>query len=260
VSNAALRFESCGVSHPGRVREKNEDNYLIEPESGVWAVADGIGGHQFGEIASASIVAHLATIGVASSPPDLLARFEDRLTRAHEEIRTIAESRGVTIGSTIAALLAINGNFACFWSGDSRIYLVRDEAISQLSRDHTEVQELLDQGMISPSEARKWPRRNVITHAVGVADEVVIDVQQGQTLPGDIFVLSTDGLTAHVSDDEIEAAVSTSAPQTACQSLLQLALDRGGTDNVTIVLVRIHGGSDGGNTGSEIPGTELQRT
>jgi hypothetical protein len=189
VNDAALRFESYGVSHPGCVRQQNEDSYLIEPASGLWAVADGIGGHEAGEVASASIVAHLATVGIASSAPDLRARFEDRLTRAHEEIRTIAAKRGVTIGSTIAALLAMNGNFACFWSGDSRIYLVRDGAISQISRDHTEVQELLDRGMISPSEARTWPRRNVITRAVGVSDEIVIDVQQGETLPGDVFVL-----------------------------------------------------------------------
>lgn len=240
MNNAALRFESYGVSHTGYVRTNNEDNYLIEPESGLWAVADGVGGHEAGEVASASIVAHLATIGVTSSAPELRARFEDRLTRAHEEIRAISAARGVTIGSTIAALLAMNGSFACFWAGDSRVYLVRDGAISQISRDHTEVQELLDQGMISPSEALTWPRRHVITHAVGITDEIVIDAHQGQTLPGDIFVLSTDGLTNHVSDEEIEAAVLASPPQAACKDLLQLALDRGGTDNITIVLVHIH--------------------
>ena len=243
MSGAA--FESYGVSHKGCVRDHNEDSYLVEPQIGLWVVADGMGGHEAGEVASASIVEHLATIGIASSAPDLRARFEDRLNRAHAEIRRIARSRGVTIGSTVAALLAMDGRFACLWSGDSRVYLVRDAAISQISRDHTEVQELLDSGVISAAEAENWPRRNVITRAIGVNDEIAIDFQQGETLAGDIFILSTDGLTAHVSDAEIAAAALSAAPQAACEKLLAMVLERGGTDNVTIVLVKIRDKGNG---------------
>jgi protein phosphatase len=243
VSGAA--FESYGVSHKGCVRDHNEDSYLVEPQIGLWVVADGMGGHEAGEVASASIVEHLATIGIASSAPDLRARFEDRLNRAHAEIRRISRSRGVTIGSTVAALLAMDGRFACLWSGDSRVYLVRDGAISQISRDHTEVQELLDSGAISAAEAENWPRRNVITRAIGVNDDIAIDFQQGETLAGDVFILSTDGLTAHVSDAEIAAAVLSAAPQAACEKLLAMVLERGGTDNVTIVLVKIRDKGNG---------------
>lgn len=253
MNDAALPFESYGVSHKGCVRQLNEDSYLMEPQSGLWLVADGMGGHDAGEVASASIVEHLATIGIASSAPDLRARFEDRLNRAHTEIRKISRQRGVTIGSTVAALLAMDGRFACLWSGDSRVYLVRNGAISQISRDHTEVQELLDRGMISPSEARNWPRRNVITRAVGVSDEIVIDFQQGEILPGDVFVLSTDGLTAHVTDAEIQAAVVSAIPQAACEKLLAMVLARGGSDNVTIVLVRIKDGRNGRSAGPGVP-------
>ncbi|MES0024649.1 MULTISPECIES: protein phosphatase 2C domain-containing protein [unclassified Mesorhizobium] len=238
-------FESYGVSHKGCVRDHNEDSFLVEPRIGLWVVADGMGGHEAGEVASASIVEHLATIGIASSAPDLRARFEDRLNRAHAEIRRISRSRGVTIGSTVAALLAMDGRFACLWSGDSRVYLVRNAAISQISRDHTEVQELLDSGAISAAEAENWPRRNVITRAIGVNDEIAIDFQQGETLAGDIFILSTDGLTAHVSDAEIAAAVLSAAPQAACEKLLTMVLERGGTDNVTIVLVKIRDKGNG---------------
>ncbi|ESX27163.1 protein phosphatase 2C domain-containing protein [Mesorhizobium sp. C416B] len=238
-------FESYGVSHKGCVRDHNEDSFLVEPRIGLWVVADGMGGHEAGEVASASIVEHLATIGIASSAPDLRARFEDRLNRAHAEIRRISRSRGVTIGSTVAALLAMDGRFACLWSGDSRVYLVRNAAISQISRDHTEVQELLDSGAISAAEAENWPRRNVITRAIGVNDEIAIDFQQGETLAGDIFILSTDGLTAHVSDAEIAAAVLSAAPQAACEKLLSMVLERGGTDNVTIVLVKIRDKGNG---------------
>lgn len=245
MNTVALPIESFGVSHKGCVRDHNEDNYLLEPQTGLWVVADGMGGHEAGEVASASIVDHLATIGIASSAPDLRARFEDRLSRANAEIRTISRSRGITIGSTFAALLAMDGRFACLWAGDSRIYLVRNGSITQVSKDHTEVQELLDRGMISAEEALTWPRRNVITHAIGVSDEVEIDFQQGELMPGDIFVLNTDGLTAHVNDAEIEAAVRSAPAKAACETLLETVLARGGTDNVTIVLVKIGDRSNG---------------
>jgi protein phosphatase len=241
MHDVALSFESYGVSHKGCVRQLNEDSYLMEPRTGLWVVADGMGGHDAGEIASAAIVKHLATVGFASSAPDLRARFEDRLNKAHGEIRAIARTRGATVGSTVAALLAMDGKFACLWSGDSRVYLVRGGAIRQVSRDHTEVQELVDSGMISASEARNWPRRNVITRAIGVGEDIWLDFQQGDIVRGDVFVLSSDGLTAHVDDTEIEAAASAS-PRAACESLLEKVLERGGTDNVTIIVVRMTGG------------------
>lgn len=238
----AFHFESYGVSHRGCVRPRNEDRFLIEPETGLWLVADGMGGHDAGDLASASIVDHLAALGVAGSARELRARFEDGLGRAHEQIRAIAAERGVVIGSTVAALLAIDGMYACLWAGDSRIYLVRGGAIGQISRDHTEVQELLDQGALTPEEARVWPRRNVITRAVGAHEDIVIEANQGEIQPGDIFVLCSDGLTAHVRDEEIEAAVLALPTRQACEALLDKTLDRGGTDNVTIVVARARAG------------------
>jgi serine/threonine protein phosphatase PrpC len=241
MNEAFLPFESYGLSHRGCVRDLNEDRFLMEPGSGIWVVADGLGGHDAGEVASASIVDHLGTIGIATSATDLRARFEDRLNRAHQEIRRIARSRGVTIGSTVAALLAMDGRFACLWSGDSRVYLVRNGSITQVSRDHTEAQELLDRGVITADEARDWPRKNVITRAVGVTDEIAMDFQHGETLPGDVFILCTDGLTAHVGDAEIRATALSEPPQAACEMLLKLTLARGGTDNVTVLVVAIRG-------------------
>lgn len=241
MDNPDIRFESFGITHAGRVRELNEDRYLIAPRSGLWLVADGMGGHDAGEIASASIVEHLATLGVASSAPDLRARFEDRIVRANAQIWAIAQARGgTTIGSTVAALLAFDRQFACIWLGDSRVYLVRDGRIVQLSHDHTEVQELLDRGVITPEEARVWPRRNVITRAVGVEEEISTDMELGRTKVGDVFVLNSDGLTAHVTDAEICAAVISSVPEAACHALLDVVLERGGTDNVTIVVIKCH--------------------
>jgi len=246
ANDISLPFESYGISHPGCVREENEDNYLVEPRSGLWVVADGMGGHEGGKFASATIVQHLSMIGAAGSALELRAHFEDSLIKAHDEIRSRARSRGTTIGSTVAALLAMDGRFACFWSGDSRVYLVRDGVISQLSRDHTEVQELLDRGMITEAEASTWARKHVITRAVGVGEEVVVDFQQGELRLNDAFVLCSDGLTAHVSDAEIEDAVNAYAPQAACEELISMVLKRGGTDNVTVIAMRVLGGDPDG--------------
>lgn len=238
-------FECFGVSHQGCVRPNNEDRFLIDPGGGLWLVADGMGGHEAGEIASECIVQNLATMGMASSAPDMRARFEDRIARAHAQIRELSAQRGgIVIGSTVAALLVFDGQYACLWSGDSRVYLVRDGRISQISRDHTEVQELLDRGAISLAEAANWPRRNIITRAVGVSEEIAIDVEQGRTLPGDIFVLCTDGLTAHISDDEIRAGIAAQTPREACEHLLDMVLSRGATDNVTVVIVRARHDAD----------------
>lgn len=241
MSEPTISFESFAATHTGRVRSLNEDRFLAEPRSGVWLVADGMGGHDAGEVASASIVAHLATLGIASSAPDLRARFEDRIIRANTEIWELAQSRGGgTIGSTVAALLTYERQYACIWSGDSRVYLVRGGILSQVSHDHTEVQELLDRGILNAEEARDWPRRNVITRAIGVAEEAMIDIELGTIEPGDVFILNTDGLTGHVTEDEIRSAVIDRTPEAACTLLIDTVLERGATDNVTVVIVKCH--------------------
>ena len=255
-----FRFDTSAVSDKGCIRDLNEDRFLSEPTLGIWAVADGMGGHDAGEIASAAIVEHLGTIGIASSAPDLRARFEDRLARANREIQDISLSRnGAIIGSTVAALVAYDQQFACIWSGDSRVYRVRAGQLAQISRDHTEVQELLDHGVITQQEALTWARRNVITRAVGVTPEIMIDIEQGQIEPGDIFLLCSDGLTAHVSPSEMRDVLVDSAPNAACDKLLQMTLSRGGTDNVTIIVVHCRKSSgtvfpeDTGNQTAERP-------
>lgn len=239
MNGHSFRFDSWAISDRGCVRELNEDRFLLEPDIGVWVVADGMGGHDAGEVASSAIVEHLATIGIASSAPDLRSRFEGRLARANDAIQAISRDRnGAVMGSTVVGLLAHGGQYAAIWSGDSRIYLVRGGQIVQLTRDHTEVQELLDRGLISQEQAHTWPRRNVITRAVGATPEVKTDIEQGQLQPGDVFLLCSDGLTAHVSDEEMRDAVTGRSPREACELLIETVLARGGTDNVTVVVVR----------------------
>lgn len=232
-------FETGAVSHTGFARDHNEDSYHSEPASGLWVVADGMGGHEGGEFASGAIVDHMQSIGRPSSAPDLQARFVDRLTKANELIHDRGQANGATIGSTVVALLVFQEHFACVWSGDSRVYLVRDGALSQMSRDHTEANELLDRGVISAEDAENWPRKNVITRAVGVAADVALDHKYGELQARDTFVLCSDGLNAHVTDQEIlDVATPSMTPQRICDKLLDMVLDRGASDNTTIMAVR----------------------
>jgi serine/threonine protein phosphatase PrpC len=239
MQKAHVMFQTGAITHVGKVRDRNEDSYLARPDAGIWAVADGMGGHENGDLASQTVIEALGAIEHPMSAEDLLERCADQVANANDRLKSISSERGgITMGATVAALLTYDAHYACVWSGDSRIYLVRAGEITQLSRDHTEVQELLSQGVITPNEARTWPGRNVITRAIGVFDEPELEVRSGPLHPGDSFVICSDGLTQHVEDAEILSCVGTSLSQQACDRLLQLTLERGAVDNVTVVVVR----------------------
>jgi len=247
--SAAAPFETGAISHPGKVRSHNEDNLVLRPEFGLWAVADGMGGHENGALASATVAAALDGIGPADSAADLLARLEKHVLAANEELRReIRERAGATMGSTLAVLLTHETHFACVWSGDSRIYLVRSGRITQISRDHTEAQDMIERGLLSIEEARRWPRRHVITRAIGVHDLPELELDNGELEGGDTFVLCSDGLTDHVVEHEILRATEGVQVQAACDALLALTLERGATDNVTVVIVRYHHRDNGERT------------
>ncbi len=239
MNEASFRFDSHAVSHQGVVRTLNEDRYYTEPRAGVWVVADGMGGHDAGEVASGAIVDQMATIGIPSSATDQHARFVDRLTRANDELQRYSMARnGSTVGSTVVALLTFEDQYRCLWMGDARVYLIRRGQLKQLSRDHSEAQELIDQGRLTVEEARSYPRRNVITRAVGVSPEIQVDAVYGTIENGDSYLLCSDGLTAHCTDEDILNAVAGRKPREACEILLDMTLERGGTDNVTVVIVQ----------------------
>lgn len=241
LGRATAPFETGAISHVGRVRSANEDNLVVRPEFGVWAVADGMGGHENGALASATVAAAVERIGVTQSAPELLARLEEGVLQANAELRQrITDNGGAPMGSTLAVLLVHDRHFACVWSGDSRIYLIRAGQITQISRDHTEVQEMVERGVLTPAEARNSPRRHVITRAIGVHDLPELDLDSGEIESEDVFVLCSDGLTEHVADDEILRAVDEASAQQACNALLALTLQRGARDNVTVIIVRYH--------------------
>ena len=232
-------FESGAATDQGCVRDHNEDSLLVRPDYGIWAVADGMGGHAAGDVASQIIVDELGSVGVPGSAADLQARFMERLTRAHMRIIDHAHSLGGgTMGATLVGLLAFDDAFACIWSGDSRIYLLRDGVLVPQTADHTEVRELLASGAISESEAAVWPRKNVITRAIGVSAEPNCDVVSGVLEEGDTFLLCSDGLTEHIEDHEIAAYLQGHSAQQACDMLVAETLARGARDNVTAVVMR----------------------
>lgn len=239
MGTGQFTYETGAGSDTGVVRDHNEDSYLSKPESGVWVVADGMGGHEAGDFASQAIVERISSIGRPASAPDLQARFMERLTRAHDVIVEQSQALGgATIGATLVALLVHEDLFACVWSGDSRIYLLRDGQFRQVTTDHTEVQELLNSGAITAEQAEHWPRKNVITRAIGVSSSPNTDETFGSLQEGDVFLLCSDGLTEHVEDHEMASVLASHDPQAASDALIQTTLSRGARDNVTVIVVR----------------------
>ncbi len=239
ASGPSLEFKTAALTHQGHVRHFNEDSIFADGERGIWLVADGMGGHRDGNIASAMIAEAAQHIGRNTSLMELTEAFRGEIGTVNAEL--VARSGGQAhriVGSTVAALLIHGSNYCCLWAGDSRCYLVRDNRIEQVSHDHTEVQELVDRGVISQAEAASWPRRNVITRAVGAIDDFQLEHASGVVRSGDCFVLCSDGLTGHVTDEEILASSSRLSANQASHELLELALARGGKDNISVVVVQ----------------------
>lgn len=233
-----MNFDTGAATHVGKVRQRNEDSYLTCPDLGIWAVADGMGGHEDGDIASRTVIEALQSIKAPTSANHLLSLCENCIFEANAQLREVSRRRGLIIGTTVTILLASEGYFACLWSGDSRLYVVRKGEITQISRDHTEVQDLLANGLITAEQAETWIGRNAITRAIGVADTPELEMASGPLNAGDTFVICSDGLIQHVKDDEILRCVSTNEAQHICDRLIVLTLERGAVDNVTVIAVR----------------------
>ena len=230
---------SVACSHTGLVRSHNEDALLDRPDIGLWVVADGMGGMTAGEVASQLIVTSLDQIEHPGGAADLLHEVRWRVAAVNAELRTMAAARGpdVTIGSTIAGLIVHGGHFACFWVGDSRVYRSRDGELDRLTRDHSLVQEMVDAGLLLPEKAEQHPHASVLQRAVGVDDAFRMDCVHARVMPGDIFLLCSDGLTRMVSDAELERQLEAGPIDAACDAMLALVLERGAKDNVTMILV-----------------------
>ena len=232
------------ASHVGMVRQQNEDAFVAE--GNVFAVADGMGGHNAGEVASALAVEGLRRAAAAgfSAAESLVTAINTTNTTIHEASGGLSEQRGM--GTTLTALVplpAADGEpqrVVVANVGDSRIYLWRGNELKQVSADHSYVQELLSEGLITAAEARIHPRRNIVTRALGIEGDVNADSWVLPMVVGDRYVLCSDGLVDEVDDDEIAAILRASTnPQVAADHLVRVANDHGGRDNTTVVVVDI---------------------
>jgi PPM family protein phosphatase len=231
----------------GRIRSGNEDSlYADASESrGLFIVADGMGGHAAGEVASEMAVAIIAEelAGLESADaPDAAQRVADALKRANEAIyrRTVLESDKQGMGTTASVLLLSDAGYVIGQVGDSRVYVLRDGTLRQLTKDHSYVQEQVDAGFLTPEQARYHPYSNVITRCVGANDSVEPDVFTGTIQAGDVFLVASDGLTGMVDDRRLQQLLASNAqPRRVVDALIAEANGRGGLDNITAVLVQV---------------------
>lgn len=233
-------WTSASRTHVGRVRTLNEDACLDQPARGLWAVADGMGGHAIGDFASALAVDSLNKLPAPQSLAGFVADARQRLQAVNQQLREEAAARNVgRIGCTIAALLTFDAQCACLWAGDSRVYLYRDGELRQLTSDHSQVEILRSLGQLSPEEVARHPTRNLITRAVGALDTLDLDEAVIDVLDADVFLLCSDGLSNDLSSEEIGQALGAGSCRQAAETLVELALARGGRDNISAVVVRV---------------------
>jgi serine/threonine protein phosphatase PrpC len=236
-----MGFDCAIRTHVGLKRKLNEDSVLGLPDRAIWAVADGMGGHEAGEVASAKVVEALSHVAPGSHPEEQAELAVEALKRVNQELIELGND-GIehkTIGSTVVGLSIGDGQYRCFWAGDSRAYRIRDGGIAQITRDHSLVQDLIAAKMLDPEDAETHPNANVITRAVGASEDLQVDTVGGVAFSGDTFVLGSDGLTRLVSQVEILATLYSKPIEEAADRLLEMVLERGAPDNVSIVIVRV---------------------
>jgi type VI secretion system protein ImpM len=235
---ARFRWRSASAISKGNVRRHNEDSLLELPKAGLWAVADGMGGHNAGDVASRMIVESLAAVRRHAKPSDLLNEVEDRLSEVNSELYQVSLGGSGVSGSTVAVLLALDRHVLCVWAGDSRIYRWRAGEFAQITRDHSETQELLDGGLITAETAAQREASNVITRAVGGAEDLYLDLELLELQNDDRFLICSDGLYRELPDSVLAQHLTKKNPAKACAALLEHALSGECRDNVSAIIVQ----------------------
>lgn len=230
----------AGSTDTGRQRDHNEDAFAIEPGLGIALLADGMGGHNAGEVASEMAIA--TTLAILSQTQGLSAqdRLETAIQASHAGIREKAASsnRYQGMGTTLVAVVLDSATLAVGHVGDSRLYRLRKGELELLTRDHSLLQEFIDKGLYTPEEARQKVARNILTQALGLEEAVRIDIGEFPLQAGDRYLLCSDGLHEMVSDNEISALLGRAQPlPEVCNTLIELANAKGGKDNITVVII-----------------------
>lgn len=240
-NTSRLSVTSYGMTDTGKARKHNEDNLLERPEIGLWAVADGMGGHAKGDMASQMIVDSLKRVHEGTTLTHYIDDIEDRILEVNKKLIEIAGSgnRQLTIGSTIVILLTYGDYYVCIWAGDSRLYRLRNNDLRQLSTDHSQVEMYVEQGLISREEALWHPHGNMITRAVGATEYLYLEMDIQKLAKHDRFLLCSDGLTKHITDLELQDFLRKGTAEECCKHLIETTLARGAGDNVTVIVVDI---------------------
>lgn len=237
-----LSWSSYGITDVGKVRKHNEDAMLQRSEVGLWVVADGMGGHSKGDVASQMIVDSMKKVNERTSLIKFIDDIEDRLLNVNQKLidKARASTKKSTIGSTLALMIAYENFCIYMWAGDSRIYRLRDGQMCQITTDHSQVELYIEKGMISRAEALVHPHGNMITRAIGATDELYIDIDMQIMQRNDRYLLCSDGLTKHIQDYELEEHLKKgNSSEETCRTLIDLTLSRGAGDNVTAIVVDI---------------------
>ncbi len=236
----SIAWQSAALTHTGKVRKLNEDALFEAPQRGVWAVADGMGGHHAGDVASRSVVDAMRRVD-GGSLTELIDATRNQLSLVNAEL--FEQGRGGPariIGSTVVVLLAHGRKLAVAWAGDSRAYrrAAGGNTLEALSQDHSRVTELIALGELTPELAESHPEANIITRAIGVAPQVEIDIRLYDVEPGDTLLLCSDGLSRYLTESEINQLLGLPSCTRSVEQLLQRALQSPARDNITAIVVR----------------------
>lgn len=237
MSDPRFRWTAAGATNVGCVRRVNEDTYLDLSASGLWVVADGMGGHAAGDYASGLIVEALGDVPAHDDADEFLDDVERRLNEVNRRLfeRSIAAER--TMGSTVAVVLALEDSFVALWAGDSRVYRRSGSGLEQITRDHSQVEELVAMGELAREDAEDHPMSNVITRAVGGARRLRLEARMQHIADGDRVLVCSDGLFKDLKADDLDRILADGSPREAVAQLIDEALVRGGGDNITAVVI-----------------------
>jgi len=238
---AGFRWQSASRSEVGNVRKLNEDAYLDLPQRGLWVVADGMGGHQAGEVASNMVVDALGRIDSHDVFSEFVDDVEDRVLKVNANLYSMANQgpEPKVIGCTFAGMIAFGSWCLSIWAGDSRVYRRRGDEMIQLTRDHSEVEEMIARGELSEDEAESHPSANIITRAVGGVENLFLDFAIDELEDGDRYLICSDGLYKDLDHGDIAAGLAEGSCRSACDGLIETALSRECPDNVSVVVIDV---------------------
>jgi serine/threonine-protein phosphatase Stp1 len=239
MSLSLVDRRDSAATHVGLVRSTNQDSYCCNAAAGVWVIADGMGGHHGGELASAAIVERINALGKYRHFSERLGASRKAILDANQSIFEAAQSEGRQMGSTVVALVVGESHYAILWAGDSRAYLKRGDSFLRLTRDHSQAEELVEAGLLDKAAVAGHPSSHILVRAVGVLPSVEIDEIKGEALETDVFLLCSDGLHNLVSEAEMAKMIDSEAFARVSEQLVELGLERGAPDNITVCVVSV---------------------